>query len=182
MQEPTAATRAARGRAAVSSGARLRQARQRGERVEERRLCRQDLPARLGEIEPLAAVDLGKRLRPPRDPRPLRREDVAAELRGIEVAAHRPGMDVFAARLPYAAERQRVAGRRAAGLLRELAPRDREQILALGRFALRNRHAPRSLRRQNGPPGWTRNTSSPRGPVRWRSSPALTARARELSA
>src|SRR4029077_6630424 len=111
-------------------------------------LRRIDLPARLLEPEPRRAVDLGKLAAPSRLRRPLQLDRVPAQRCGIGAPAHGPGVHDLPAALLHLAERQLRPLGCEAGLLRELAVGDREQLLALLDLALRDRPGAQILARE----------------------------------
>src|SRR5919198_2200873 len=109
-----------------------------GEAVQQRRLGRQDAFARLVEPEPPGPVDLRELAHPARPRRPLDREGVRADRRGVGVALERPRRDDLAAALAHLAEIDELAvGWRGAELLRELAQRARARVLVVLVLALR---------------------------------------------
>jgi hypothetical protein len=130
-------TRSSRARRPRRTGRAARVRNRAFERVEERKLAREDAHARLRKVEPCRAVDLGERLHPPGTRRPLHLERGAPQRRRIEVRFGRPRDDVLAALLPQLAERDEVAFDREADLLRDLAPRRGERLLVRLDLALR---------------------------------------------
>src|SRR5262245_15471637 len=100
------------------------------ELVEQRALAAQDLPARGLEREPRRAIDLGELPDPARARRPFEREALARQRGRIERGAHRPRVYPFPRRLLHGRERDEPVRQREAGLLRELAPRGRDERLA----------------------------------------------------
>src|SRR5690606_33128943 len=100
--------------------------------------------------EPAGAVDLGERAPLPRPARPLDLERVAAQLPGIGIALDRPGVHDLAAGLADRPERERGPLGGEARLLRQLAARSGEQVLAGADLPLRNRPRAAILARPEG--------------------------------
>src|SRR4029453_7126106 len=109
-------------------------------------LRRLQLATRLVELKPLDAVDLGEALDPPRPGRPLHLVGIADRGRGVQVALGRPRQDQLARLLADLTQRdERGVGELVAGLLRELAASDRNQLLALLHLAFGDRPLPQVL-------------------------------------
>src|SRR6266567_1253815 len=115
---------------------------QRHQLREQRALRRIDLLEDHRDREPLGAVDLGEFLTLAGLGRPFERERVAAELRRVTVAFHRPGVDDLATALRDRRQRDERALGSTAGLLLELAPRGRERLLFRWKLTLGNRPGP----------------------------------------
>ena len=149
----------------------------RGESVEKLDLRGVDLQARLVEIEPLGAVDLGELAPLSRLRRPLHLERVAAQRRGIGVAAYGPRVDDLAAALGApgpSASAGPAAVKPVSSANSRRATASGSSSASISPFGIDQ--APRSLRAKNGPPGWTSRTSTPFGVERCSRIPALVGR------
>src|SRR5215213_523668 len=92
------------------------------ESIEDRELARQDLAPCVLEAEPGGAVDLGVSAEPAAARRPFDGEAVADDRLGVEIALERERLDIFAALLADAAERDEPAFGPHPQLLLEFAP------------------------------------------------------------
>src|SRR5215467_11618289 len=102
----------------------------RSQLLEQGYLTSEDLPPRLVEGEPGRPIDLGEILEAPRAARPLEREGVAADGRGVTVTLEGPGRHHLAARLLHRREGDEGPARLDPRLLPELARGRDERLLA----------------------------------------------------
>lgn len=96
------------------------------ERIEKRRLGRQDTSPCSIEIEPRSAIDLGKRTASSRARWPLHLEGIASQLSRIGITSHREDVHDLATLLANRAESKCGSFCNEAGLFKQLAPRGAE--------------------------------------------------------
>ena len=114
----------------------------------------ESLAARLRQLEPLRAVDLGEGLPAAAAGRPFQLEGIAGQSVDVEVAFQGESLDLLAAALPDFSQRLERAVGRAAQLLGELAPRGRLRALRRPRGSpLESTRRPDPWRARTAPPG-----------------------------
>src|SRR5438132_2490007 len=124
---------------------------QRLQLVEKRPLARDQLRPRIGDGEPLRAIDLREFLLLSRARRPFHGEGVAADRRRVAIALGGPREDRLPAGLAARRERDERSRGLDAGFLEEFAPASGEGILAVVELSLGNGPRAGVLLRPEGP-------------------------------